>query len=86
MSASGVKLEDGHRNALELGASGVKISSGSQIVLDSQLVLLGGAGGEPVIKGQSFLTLFATHVHPGLGSPPTPQGEVQTLSTAVLTK
>src|SRR5262249_57691330 len=51
----------------------------------------GGAGGEPVIKGASFLTLFATHVHTAAGpgsptTPPVPQGESTTLSTAVLTK
>jgi uncharacterized protein involved in type VI secretion and phage assembly len=91
MSASGIKLEDGNQNSVELASAGVTISSGSQIVLDGKLVLLGGSGGEPVIKGQSFLTLFATHVHtaaaPGAPtSPPTPQGEMTTLSTAVMTK
>jgi hypothetical protein len=44
-----------------------------------------------VIKGASFLTLFATHVHTAAGpgsptTPPMPQGESTTLSTTVLTK
>ena len=63
----------------------------AQIVLDAKIVQLGGAGGEPVIKGASFLTLFATHVHTAAGpgsptTPPMPQGESTTLSTTVLTK
>jgi len=63
---------------------------GAQIVLDGNQVMLGGAGGEPLIKGQSFLSLFATHVHTsspsgGPTSPPLPQGEMSTLSMKVLT-
>jgi uncharacterized protein involved in type VI secretion and phage assembly len=91
LGASGIKLEDAHRNAIELGASGVTIRSASQIVLDANVVMLGGAGGEPLLKGSSFLTLFATHVHTASGpgaptSPPIPQGEPTTLSTAVQTR
>jgi uncharacterized protein involved in type VI secretion and phage assembly len=94
MSSSGVKIEDGNQNAVELGASGVTISAKGQIVLDGKVVLLGGSGGEPVIKGQSFLDLFVAHVHtaaaPGSPTsppmPPTPASAPTTLSTAVQTK
>jgi uncharacterized protein involved in type VI secretion and phage assembly len=91
MSATGVTIEDGNDNAIAMAASGVTISSAGQIVLDAKVVQLGGVGGEPVIKGASFLTLFATHVHtaatPGSPTtPPIPQGESTTLSTTVLTK
>lgn len=91
LRASGIKLEDGNHNTLELAASGVTISSAGEIVLDAKAVVLGGRGGEPVLKGQGFLTLFKTHVHTAtsLGSPtspPTPQGEDATLSTAVTTR
>lgn len=91
MSSTGITLADANHNRIELAASGVTISSAGQIVLDAKAVQLGGAGGEPVIKGTSFLTLFTTHVHtaaaPGAPtSPPTPQGASTTLSTAVLTK
>jgi hypothetical protein len=91
MSATGVKIEDGNDNSIEFAPSGVTISSAAQIVLDAKIVQLGGAGGEPVIKGASFLTLFATHVHTAAGpgsptTPPLPQGEPTTLSTTVLTK
>ena len=91
MTATGVKIEDGNNNSIAFAPSGVTISSAGQIVLDANMVQLGGAGGEPVIKGASFLTLFATHVHTAAGpgsptTPPMPQGESTTLSTAVLTK
>lgn len=88
MTTSGTTLEDANGNKLEMAASGVTVK-GMQIVLEGNQVMLGGAGGEPVIKGQSFLTLFATHVHtctaPGSpSSPPIPQGEMSTLSMKVM--
>jgi hypothetical protein len=91
MSATGIKIEDGNNNSIEFAPSGVTISSAGPLVLDAKIVQLGGAGGEPVIKGASFLTLFATHVHTAAGpgsptTPPMPQGESTTLSTTVLTK
>lgn len=91
LSSSGIKIQDANGNTLELSAAGVKLSASAQLVLDAPLILLGGSGGEPVIKGPSFLTLFATHVHatasPGSPtSPPIPQGEATSLSQAVLTK
>jgi uncharacterized protein involved in type VI secretion and phage assembly len=91
MSSAGIKLEDSGGNAIELAASGVTISSAGQIVLDAKTVQFGGAGGEPMIKGSSFLALFAAHVHPtgppgSPTAPPAPQGESTTLSTAVVTK
>src|SRR5262245_29509937 len=90
-SSTGVKIEDGNNNSIELAPSGVTISSAGQIVLNANVVQVGGAGGEPVIKGTSFLTLFATHVHTAAGpgsptTPPIPQGEFTSLSTTVLTK
>jgi hypothetical protein len=91
MSATGVTIEDGNDNSIAMAASGVTISSAGPIVLDAKIVQLGGTGGEPVIKGASFLTLFASHVHTAAApnSPTTPpilQGESNTLSTTVLTK
>lgn len=89
LSSSGTTVEDAAGNRVELAAAGVTVK-GTKIVLDGQQVLLGGEGGEPVIKGQSFLTLFATHIHtcgaPGSPStPPIPQGEMSTLSFKVKT-
>ena len=87
MNSSGVTVQDLSGNQIEMAASGITVK-GMKIVVDGQQVLLGGEGGEPVIKGQSFLTLFATHVHtctaPGSpSSPPIPQGEMSSLSFKV---
>jgi hypothetical protein len=86
---TGAKLEDANGNKIEMASSGVTVS-GQQIVVNGSQVMLGGQGGEPIIKGQSFLTLFATHIHtcaaPGAPtSPPIPQGEMSSLSTKVMT-
>jgi len=82
--SSGTVINDANGNSIELTASGITVKS-AKITLEGQLVEVGGAGGEPIIKGQSFLALFATHIHtsPFLGiptSPPIPQGEISTLS------
>jgi len=89
LTSSGTTVKDANGNQIEMAASGVKVK-GTQIVVEGSQVMLGGSGGEPVIKGQSFLTLFATHVHtctaPGSPtSPAIPQGEMSTLSTKVMT-
>lgn len=87
MEAAGTTVEDANGNKVEMAAAGVTVT-GQKVVLKGTQVMLGGEGGEPVIKGQSFLTLFATHVHPtamGPSGPPVPQGEMSALSTKVLT-
>lgn len=94
LSSSGIKIEDVHRNSIELAPAGVKISAAAQIVLDAPVVMLGGSGGEPLLKGSTFLSLFNTHVHlssaPGAPTsppaPPTPAAGPTALSTSVLTK
>lgn len=90
LTASGTTVTDSAGHTIEMAASGISLK-GTQIVLDGSQVLLGGSGGEPIIKGQSFLTLFATHIHTSGGpgtptSPPIPQGEMSTLSTTVMTR
>jgi uncharacterized protein involved in type VI secretion and phage assembly len=88
LSASGTKIEDSNGHSVALGASGATVKA-TQIVLDASAVLLGGAGGEPVLKGQTFLQFFMTHMHPtptGPSGPPVPQGEMSALSSAVKTK
>lgn len=90
MSSSGTTVEDANSNKIEMASSGITVK-GKDIVVEGSSVVLGGAGGEPVIKGTSFLTLFATHTHisPFLGiptSPPIPQGERSSLSSTVMSK
>jgi len=87
MSSSGSTLEDSNGNQIEMAGAGVTVT-GQQIVLNGSQVMLGGQGGEPIIKGQSFLTMFMTHIHPtsmGPSGPPIPQGEASSLSSKVLT-
>ncbi len=89
MSSSGVVVQDANGNKIEMAASGIKVE-GQMVTIQGSMVNLGGEGGEPLIKGTSFLTLFATHIHtsPFMGaptSPPIPQGEMSTLSTKVMT-
>ncbi|MCP4657392.1 MAG: phage tail protein [bacterium] len=85
MTSSGTTVEDANGNKIEMAAAGVTVK-GQKIVVKGTQVMLAGEGGEPVIKGRSFLTLFATHVHPsamGPTGPPVPQGEMTTLSLKV---
>lgn len=86
MTSTGTTVEDCNGNKIEMGPAGINIK-GQQVVIEGTQVMLGGQGGEPVIKGQSFLTFFATHVHPsamGPTGPPIPQGEMSTLSLKVM--
>jgi uncharacterized protein involved in type VI secretion and phage assembly len=90
MNSSGTKVEDSNGNVIEMAAAGITAEA-PKIVIKGGQVHLGDEGGEPVIKGQSFLGMFATHIHtvaPVVGgptSPPIPQGEMSTLSTTVKT-
>jgi uncharacterized protein involved in type VI secretion and phage assembly len=90
MNSGGTRVEDSNGNVIEMAAAGITAEA-PKIVLKGGQVHLGDEGGEPVIKGQSFLSLFATHIHtvaPVVGgptSPPIPQGEMSSLSTTVKT-
>ena len=88
MSATGTTVQDANGNTIEMGPGGVTLSTSATVTVQGSMVALGGQGGEPVIKGTSFLTLFATHIHPtamGPSGPPIPQGEMTSLSTKVMT-
>lgn len=79
MSSSGTTVEDANGNKVEMAAAGVTVE-GKKVVVKGQLVSLGGEGGEPLLKGASFVTLFATHTHgtsaPGAPTtPPIPAGD-----------
>jgi len=86
MTSSGTTVTDSNGNEIEMAAAGVTVK-GQKITIEGSQVLLGGAGGEPVIKGQTFLSLFMTHMHPsamGPTGPPIPQGEMSSLSSKVM--
>jgi uncharacterized protein involved in type VI secretion and phage assembly len=87
LAQAGTSVEDSNGHSIKLEAAGATVKA-TQIVLDG-MVALGGSGGEPILKGQSFLQFYMTHVHPsamGPTGPPIPQGEASTLSTKVMTK
>ena len=90
MSNTGTNVDDSNGNSIEMSASGI-VARSTHVVIDAQQVDLGGLGGEPLIKGLSFLAKYATHTHfvtpivAGQSSPPIPQGEISTLSTGVRT-
>lgn len=91
MESSGTTVTDSNGNQIVMEGGGVKISSSATVTIEGSMVNVGGLGGEPLIKGQSFLSLFATHMHtctaPGAPtSPPIPQGEFSTLSTSSMVK
>ncbi len=82
--SSSTLFQDKNGNQLKMAGSQVTLK-GTTIVIDGQQVGLGGAGGEPLLKGATFLSLFATHVHTctAPGSPSSPP--VAPLPPSVLT-
>lgn len=88
MTSSGTTVQDANGNKIEMSAAGINVKASATVTVEGSAVMLGGQGGEPLIKGTSFLTLFATHIHPtgvGPSGPPIPQGEMSSLSTKVMT-
>jgi hypothetical protein len=51
LSQSGTSVEDSNGHSITMDPSGAKISA-TQIVLDGTMVMLGGSGGEPVIRAE----------------------------------
>lgn len=72
LSSSGISCVDASGNEITTSASGVEVK-GATINIEGQSVTVGGAGGEPLIKGQTFLALFNSHTHP-CTAPGTPSG------------
>ena len=90
MSASGTTVEDGNGNKIEMSAAGITVSA-TKIVLSGSQVAVGGEGGEPLIKGTTFLSWLATHTHnctaPGSPSgPPVPPPTPALLTTTTTAK
>ncbi len=85
MTPDGVTVEDCSGGRLSLGPDGAVLKA-VKITLDAAIIELGGAGGEPLLKGQSFLSLFSSHVHPAAPAPtgpPTPPPLPPPLSLSV---
>ena len=76
LDASGTKIQDSNGNQVEMAAAGITLKA-VKIVLDGVQVHAGGAGGEPLVKGQTFMGMYNAHTHictaPGSPSgPPLP--------------
>ena len=72
LDASGISCEDAAGNQIVTSAGGVEVK-GTTINIEGQSVTVGGAGGEPLVKGQTFLALFNSHTHP-CTAPGSPSG------------
>lgn len=90
ITPSGVTVTDGTASTIELGSGGVKVSA-AKVTVEGGVIELGGAGGEPVLKGSTFLVHYLTHTHttsaPGTPtSPPIIPGAEAALSNTVTTR
>lgn len=87
LDSSGIRADDTNGNHIQMSSSGVTVK-GAQVVIDGSFVSLGGAGGEPLIKGTSLLTMFNTHMHStslGPSGPPLVPLTPSVLSTKITT-
>lgn len=77
MSSSGITVKDGSGNEIATTSGGINIKAPATVTIEGASVALGGSGGEPLIKGTTFLASFNAHTHictaPGAPSgPPVP--------------
>ena len=77
MSSSGIECTDASGNKITATSGGIEVSASASVTIKASSVTVGGAGAEPLIKGQTFLSLFNAHTHvctaPGSPSgPPVP--------------
>ena len=62
MSSSGTLVEDSNGNKIEMAASGITVEA-MKIEIKGEQVYVGGQGGEPLIKGQTFMAMYNSHTH-----------------------
>lgn len=63
-TSSGVACTDANGNEITTSGGGVEIKSSATVNVEGASVSIAGAGGEPLIKGSTFLSLFNSHTHP----------------------
>ena len=83
LSATGIACTDANGNTITAAGSGVEIKSSATINIEGSMVTVAGAGGEPFIKGTTFLSLFNSHTHGSAMGPTSPP--MVPLTPAVLT-
>jgi len=84
LSSSGIVAKDAAGNEISTSASGVTVK-GATVTIEGSSVSVGGAGGEPLLRGQTFMALFNAHVH-NCTAPGSPSGPPAVpLTPAILT-
>ena len=85
MSSSGITWKDSSGNEIATTSGGITIKAPANVTIEGAAVAVGGSGGEPLIKGTTFLPSFNAHTHicSGPGSPSGPP--VPPLTPAALT-
>jgi uncharacterized protein involved in type VI secretion and phage assembly len=88
-SSSGFTCKDLNGNEITGAAAGITVKS-TMVTIQGQMVAIGGSGGEPLVKGTTFLAMFNAHTHnctaPGAPSgPPVPPLTPAVLSIAATT-
>jgi uncharacterized protein involved in type VI secretion and phage assembly len=63
MHKAGTVLKDSSGSEIEMTGAGINIKAKSSVTVDAAQVLLGGAGGEPLLRGTTFFTMFCGHTH-----------------------
>jgi len=83
LSSAGITCTDANGNEIKSAGSGIDVTSAAVVNIEGSQVTVAGAGGEPLIKGTTFLSMFNAHTHVtavGPSGPPVPP-----LTPAVLT-
>lgn len=85
MSSSGIACTDSNGNEITTSGSGVEIKASATVNIEGSMVTVAGSGGEPLIKGSTFLSMFNTHTHnaTSIGAPTSPP--IVPLTPSVLT-
>lgn len=85
MSSSGITCADGNGNEISATSGGIELKSSATVNVEGSMVTIAGSGGEPLIKGTTFLSLFNSHIHNATapGAPTSPP--VVPLTPSVLT-
>lgn len=85
MSSSGISFKDSAGNEIVTEGGGIKIKAPATVTIEGTSVAIGASGGEPLIKGTSFLAAFNAHTH-NCTAPGSPSGPpVPPLTPTVLT-
>ena len=74
MKSSGITCTDANGNEISTSGSGVEVKSSATVNIEGSMVTIAGSGGEPLIKGSTFLSLFNAHTHnaTSIGAPTSP--------------